>query len=531
MGSLFTFSDQCQMTKKDGSNRRVPFYMQWVPGYVVYSVTSPSSLYHVGSESINSIMALPHVSNTETKESEITNKNRYYPLLRGFNETPVKGDSVLLCSIGGRNYYLGPLNNGGDACFNEDPDIAARHLSQGVPTENKLNEDGTIPSLGIVDYRRLSLNFHHTPTKKLIKDQNLQLDFPPSEDEFEETHGNKIPKGSKDGTMIGVERGDTHGDMIMEGRHGNSVRIGSRMYFPYLIFSNHRNRKHSKETLNDGSIISITSYGTLQQHYGGYSYWDRMVGAWKKTKEFILASDIPYVWSDKGIGEADPMKVDNQSIKFYNSLRSIRSSVEFVNSEEWYGDGSTVRENKQSPPHNSKDTEKNIYGYTGDQMLFNSNRIIINSRKNDIYISSALDVHIGTGRHLTLNSEDSMIFEAANIYLGQNAKKSTITEDVQQEPMVLGQTLVNMLSELIDTLSELHTLSPTGQPVPITDAKLFKITDDVPGEGGRLGLTTIKNKLDSLLSFYHYIEPNDTSNKTTVEDIEDNISGVILPKK
>ena len=227
------------------------------------------------------------------------------------------------------------------------------------------------------------------------------------------------------------------------------------------------------------------------------------------------------------MGEVDPEKVDTKSIKFYNPLRSLQSAVEFVNSEEWFGADSTVRQHKQSPPHNSTDTFKNIYGYTGDQMLFNSNRVIINSRKNDIYISSALDIHMGSGRHLTLNSEDSMIFEASNIYLGKNARKAVTNEDVEEENMVLGRTLVNVLGELIDCLSTLHAISPTGQPVPITDGQLLKITDDPPGEGGRLGLATIKNKLDTILSFYHYIEPNDTANKITVEELENNISGIV----
>ena len=29
---------------------------------------------------------------------------------------------------------------------------------------------------------------------------------------------------------------DTHGDMMLEGRHGNSIRIGSRDVNPYIIY-------------------------------------------------------------------------------------------------------------------------------------------------------------------------------------------------------------------------------------------------------------------------------------------------------
>ena len=31
-----------------------------------------------------------------------------------------------------------------------------------------------------------------------------------------------------------------HGDLVFEGRHGNSIRIGSRNIHPYIIISNGR---------------------------------------------------------------------------------------------------------------------------------------------------------------------------------------------------------------------------------------------------------------------------------------------------
>ena len=53
------------------------------------------------------------------------------------------------------------------------------------------------------------------------------------------------------------------GDTMIEGRHGNSIRIGSRSNKPYVFISNERAKDNSAERLGDGSLISITSDGTL----------------------------------------------------------------------------------------------------------------------------------------------------------------------------------------------------------------------------------------------------------------------------
>ena len=48
--------------------------------------------------------------------------------------------------------------------------------------------------------------------------------------------------------------------MLFEGRHGNSMRIGSRFVNPYVFISNKRgDTTKVGEVLSDGSLISITS--------------------------------------------------------------------------------------------------------------------------------------------------------------------------------------------------------------------------------------------------------------------------------
>ena len=57
------------------------------------------------------------------------------------------------------------------------------------------------------------------------------------------------------------------GDLILEGRHGNSLRIGSRNINPYVIISNGRYSLNPVETSLDGTILGIFEHGSIRDHF------------------------------------------------------------------------------------------------------------------------------------------------------------------------------------------------------------------------------------------------------------------------
>ena len=84
--------------------------------------------------------------------------------------------------------------------------------------------------------------------------------------------------------------------MMFEGRHGNSLRIGSRDVDPYIILSNGRHPKNLSESVTDGSLISITEKGTLKQHFGAY----KKIKVYMRSKESYFATskrDSPKIFS------------------------------------------------------------------------------------------------------------------------------------------------------------------------------------------------------------------------------------------
>ena len=309
---LTTLGKATQQKGVFGSNNNAPIYLQFVPGVCVENITSLRTLNSYNDKkNINSILAIPHVRDgVKKKKTSLGSKDRYFPLMRGFVDVPAKGDPVLLCTIGGKRYYLGPLNTDNNPNFNVD-NLYEPELSLGV-TEEDVEKNEII-------VRGESRNFIKTQHKRITKTWNPKLD-----------------------STFAIH--DTHGDMMMEGRHGNSIRIGSRGKNPYIFLSNARQASFEYETFADGSLIAITEKGSLNQHFGGYNKQRDDNNLTEFVNGFTLASDFI------NTGEDAPTRLMSKLVS------SVNGNV---------------------------DSQQLIYEYGNlknqNQMLFHSDRIIINS--------------------------------------------------------------------------------------------------------------------------------------------------------
>ena len=244
----------------------------------------------------------------------------------------------------------------------------------------------------------------------------------------------------KEGLDYGTNIGETTGDTLFEGRHGNSIRIGSRSNKPYIFLSNERMSDNDEESLGDGSIISITSDGTLYEHFETY-----LEDNGKESIEvngFTLASDT--------------LKEPN---RFMGTL------VSQVN--------------------NNQDVQQLIYDYSGNQTLITSDRITLNSKLDDIFVSSIKDIYIGSGRHLSLTSPKSINILSNNVNIGNNTKENL-------QSMVLGDTLKEVLNDIINLIPTIKIPTMLGPQVPMPDIQTK--------------ITQITTKIDNITSTKHKIE-------------------------
>ena len=398
-----------------GKKSAIPMYIQFVTGYCSDVCHSSENIFHDASNHTNTIMAVPHQTNKKFKmqNTSVDDEDRYFPLLRTMHDVPTKGDPVLLTNLGGVNYYLGPLNMPKNSpTWNEDNNYLGRD-SLVVKTDS----GETTPR----EARGESPNFNKNNNYlRLIKRRNEELDgYAPALNE-------------------------TTGDTLIEGRHGNSVRIGSRSDNPYIFISNERAPGNDIEQLVDGSLITISSNGTLAQHFPSYIVGDIEDESSEEKFGFTLGSD---------------------SILPDNVNRLMKQLVSSVN--------------------NNQDAAVLVDGYNGNQVLFHSDRITINTKLDDIYLSSIKDIHIGTGRHLTISTNEDFIIESERIFLG-NPNKATM------ESMVLGEKLKEVLNDIVSLIPSIQILTQLGtqSPVPTIQTDIQKIT----------------NKIESITSTKHKIE-------------------------
>mgnify|MGYP003119835140 CR=1 FL=1 len=434
---LTTLGKATQQKGVFGSELNSSVYLQFVPGVCVEVVTDTRSLQSNNeSDNINSILAIPHIrKGAKKKKTALNDNDRYFPLLRGFVDVPAKGDPVLLCTIGGIQYYLGPLNTYNQVNFNDD------NLHE---PELPLNSNSIEPNARL--HKGESRNFKRIEHNRMMKSWNPRLD---ATNAFNETHG----------------------DMMLEGRHGNSIRIGSRDVNPYIYMSNGRIDSFQKEGFADGTLISITNKGSLNQHFGGYAIQpnsddEEQFNEIEVVPGFILASD--YHMST----EEPPNRLMSKLVSSVNGDVDATDLIYRYGSEESSdNDGNTVYDS-----------------VIANQILFNSDRITINSKEDDIYLSSNKDIHIGTKRHLTISTSDSLIIESETTNLGDPNKKT-------MDNMVLGTKLQEVLNGIIDLFSTAQYFNASGNAVLVPSSIQASVQQ-------------IQNSIDQITSTKHFIEEN-----------------------
>ena len=365
-------------------------YIEFVPGLVLDVVLNENSpAYENNDRNINSIIAMKHFG--EKTEFKSMVRTRYFPLLRGMVDVPVKGDSVLLCDFGGVNYYFGPLNSINSPNFNIDTlntGINPYNSNTQIETDSTFREKFNIPK-----------NYLIAAISRLQKKYKQTLDDP--------KQTNKGEEGS-------ISKMDTHGDMLFEGRYGNSLRIGSRGAYPLITISNGRNIGEISENIYDGSLISIVSAGSILDHFDN----------------FQLSSD------------------------------SIEDNPRLIA-------GGNDAEETQSFNYNfGNDGELPILS---NQILINSDKITLNAKNNNITLSSFVNMDFGAGNNLTINTRNYTSIESSNIYLGKQAQE-------KNEPLVLGNKLKELLEEIVGVIESLKvTGCIAGLSGPVDPSTIQKV--------------------------------------------------------
>ena len=256
--------------------------------------------------------------------------------------------------------------------------------------------------------------------EKLEKPRNDVLDFP------------LISNQIQNNTIMYYESNFT--DFLLEGRYGNAIRIGARNQNPILNISN--NNIGTVETLGGGgSIISMMSIGKIDDNFPNEIHL-------KKDSENLLVDEPGF-----------RLACDSENGEYLINAGNDEVDENFPHNRFNYDYG-------QIFAFNPEDRESRINDEF-DQIIISSDRIIFDSTREDITISSIRNINFGAIGNYTVTNKGYSVFETKNIYIGKDAKDRT-------QPMVLGEELRKILTRILRVLQTLKALGDMNVPQPLT---------------------------------------------------------------
>ena len=343
------------------------------------------------------------------------------PLFRGISDSITRGDIVLFARIAKKFYYIGPLNT-----FNDPNETYSNFYN------SKLESRGLYLKSEIEQSTGRGSEYAKKTVKKLQKRKNkldLYSDF-----------------------GYGPSK---HSDVLLEGRHSNAIRIGSRTKYPLLNISNNNNS--IEESLSRGSLISLLSNGSLEENF-------------TLNSGFLLSADI-LTENDNPLFKLN-LGNDNTEEVFDYNYGEVQSTTTF------------------------------------DQIIITSDKITFDARGDlgDFTVSSNRNINFGAKKNFTLNNQGNSVINSGNIYLGVPAKS-------KKEPLVLGDELRTLLLDIMAILQDSRALVQ-GVPIPLYDQtsqpmfqRIQSLIDKLqPREQDDNGIYQDGNT--PFLSKHHFIEIN-----------------------
>ena len=230
------------------------------------------------------------------------------------------------------------------------------------------------------------------------------------------------------------------------------------------------------------------------------------VGNTIRLSEFFLSSDgksYPGIFiRNKQNAELDSKPIGEL---IDEDINKDGTSVYFVS-------GKTKVPFKESIKKEKKAFKEYPSDFSGDQLFINSDRIVLSAKAKEFIIfgkgntgvitdgnysiDSAKDININSDKNVTIHSNGAnQIFlnsENGKIYLGKNQGLGGQGADVQK--MVLGGELVQILTEVLDAISQQIYLTPAGP--------------SAPGPTNVAQFNSIKSKLQTILSANNYLSKN-----------------------
>ncbi len=334
----------------------------------------------------------------------VSSLRKAYPLEANVQEYPLIGEPVLVFKTFGGLYYSRPLNY-------------TRKISQNAA--NSLRKKFSPEKSAVTsDTRELASRGALPESVSTTVDDSLGKYFP------------------DEGVLTTKSVRPCEGDVLLQGRFGNAIRIGSSLV-----------KTPVKGATNPNILLTA--------------------GFWSNPKEVSAT--------------VDGLPIDYSLI--YENINKDKSSIWMVSDQKVIFTAATALSGATSKAHLLSSPNKTV-SYTGAQIFINSDRVILNSKRNEISLFSNSEINLSAREAITLDTEQSIFLRG---FRDINIKSDdTITLEAKQiaiisledlayktsgnysitgnrifigkhgdtsEPMVLGSSLATWLAKLVTLLS------------------------------------------------------------------------------
>lgn len=317
----------------------------------------------------------------------------------------------------------------------------------------------------------------------------------------------KAPSANSNSYIPNKEYYYTHPISIHSSVHHNGLP-GSSMIPSTVSTKNHRVRgdaeigipQDSSENVDFGNTIDLTFPERLDvfplQPYSGdiliEGRWGQSIRFGSTVEETMMDYPVKPNWK-KGLSDTgNPIIIiSNGTNPDYNNTRYNEFTIEDIDKDDssiWLTSGQYVKFT-QASMFTKAISNKNVdlfksNNYSGNQILITSDRIVLNSKKQEIIAFAKEGIGLSSDKAIAIDGASGIEMEGARINLGVNAI----------EPAILGDTAVAWLTDLCsalnDVLREITILTvPTGvgpSLTPINSPAFSAISSRISGLSSRL---------------------------------------------
>jgi hypothetical protein len=310
------------------------------------------------------------------------------PLFSNMKQPPLEGETVLLLSTIGsyasgissneEMYYLGIINLQGSVHHNSIPNVNE------VETRNEGGGNAQ--------------SYQTTGAGSTKKQQQAKIDS-----KFPESRNVKAIQPYV-------------GDVLIEGRFGNSIRLTSTLKSTN-VYTKNANWQKGDGTEGDPMLILRASKPTQNTN---------------KVNDFITE---------------DFTKDD--SIITLQSTQALN-----------FTPGSSVTDSIKNQSLDSWDKGQK---FGGKQILISSGRVVFNSTQNEIIAFAKKGIGLSSADAISLDAQKNIEMSATKILLGKNA----------DEPLIMGNKMKDWMEQLIDAIGKLTAITAVGPSSPLDQSPLW----------------------------------------------------------